>query len=184
MVLFYLLEGSYTGVRQHVNLQVTAILEQFLASWTIHVAWLPIVNLLRVPLKGCTWPQQLWAHFTLEVSQDIRHITMHPLDMNLEFLRLAKLSATEITKGPCTIRISTTTIRPMHVQVVEAQKELKERLWFTFTWILMKKILTHLLTKLTLIRSFTVVHLFRVLHDILFAQYWYLTYFAVVLLNG
>ena len=51
--------------------------------------------------------------------------TVHSFDVNLEFLRLTELSAAKVTQWSCALRVGRTAVRAVHIQVVEAEKELQ-----------------------------------------------------------
>ena len=86
---------------------------------------------------------------------------VHSLNVNFELLWLTKLSSTEIAQGTSSLWIGTTTIRSMHLQIIETQE--------VFSAIL------------TLICTFPLMKFLRVLHDILLAKDSYPTHFAMIL---
>lgn len=87
--------------------------------------------------------------------------TVHPLDVHLELLRLTELAATKVAERSGPLRIRTASIGPVHLQVVQSQKVL--------------------LAELTLVRALSLVHLRRMLHDVVLAQHSHSTDLAVVL---
>jgi len=50
---------------------------------------------------------------------------MHAFDVNFQLLRLAKFSSTKVTQWSGSLRVGSTAIRAMHVQVVEAKEKLQ-----------------------------------------------------------
>lgn len=86
--------------------------------------------------------------------------TVHSLNVHFELLWLTKLSTAKVTEWSRTLRISTATICPMHLKIIETKEEL--------------------FAVLTLICTFTVMQLLCMLHDIFFAKYGYAAYFTMV----
>lgn len=61
--------------------------------------------------------------------------TMHAFDVDFKFLRLTKLSPTEITQRSRALGVRCTAIRAMHLQVIKTQEELRRQkenysLWY------------------------------------------------------
>lgn len=87
--------------------------------------------------------------------------TVHPLNVHFKLLRLTELPATKVAERSGTLWIRTASIRPVHLQVVQSQKVL--------------------LAELTLVSALSLVHLCRMLHDVVLAQHSHSTDLAVVL---
>jgi hypothetical protein len=85
---------------------------------------------------------------------------VHSFDVNFELLWLTKLSTAKVAEGTSSLRIGTTTVSSVHLEVVETQEKLS--------------------AILTLICSLSIVQLLRMLHDILLSKDSHPTYFTVI----
>lgn len=141
------------------------------------------MNFLRVTLQSSPGAQKFGAQFALEVPEYFGHIAVHPFDVHLKLLWLTELAPAKVTQWACPLRIHAAAVRSMHLQVVETQEELQKSTTVENTTQNVQTTPNYLLTKLTLVGSLPVVHLFSMLHDVLLAEHRDPTNLTVIFAN-
>ena len=94
-------------MREHVNLEVAPVLEQFLTPGTADHSGVATVHLLRVSLEGSPGSQELGTQLALKVPQHVRHV--HWKESNVHILRALHISSL--------VPLTLTTVHPLDVDL-------------------------------------------------------------------
>lgn len=101
-------------------LQIRFVLEHFPATIaSARPDYVFVVNFFHVSLERGPGAKYFQTAFALEVFKNLSHIRMHALYVNLQFLRLTKLSPAEIAERTASLGIFGTSIGTVHFQIVE-----------------------------------------------------------------